>query len=416
VRTLPERALLLLMASVQFTHIMDFMIMMPLGPQLMRELHISPAQFSSLVAAYTVSSGVTGLFTAPFIDRFDRRAVLLVAYAGFIFGTIACALSHHFVPFLAARAVSGAFGGLSGAMVISIISDAVPPARRGAAIGLVMTAFSVAAALGIPFGLQLAQRLRWEAPFIFVATLGMVMWVIGFLGLPPMRGHLAAGGIRAKHAFSELLRDANAGRAILFMSALVFGHFAIIPLLSPHLVANVGLPEKHLFLVYFTGGVCSVFTAPLVGKLVDAYGRVRVLAIMIAVACVVTLLLAHPSPKPLWAVLTLSGLFFTFASGRFVPGQTIMTLAVPPSRRGAYMSLSGCARDLTMGFTSTIGGWIVNPQPNGRLAHYEWLGWLAVGAGILSIWLGSRVKVNDRGLETAPADLSAAENRSATVA
>jgi predicted MFS family arabinose efflux permease len=396
-KPLSERALLFLLAAVQFTHVMDFMIMMPLGPQLMRELRINPAQFSSLVAAYTISSGVVGLLTAPFIDRFDRRKLLLFAYAGFILGTLTCALSHSFVSLFTARALSGAFGGLSISMVMSIIGDVVPPARRGTAVGIVMTAFSVAAALGIPFGLQLAQHFRWEAPFIFLVLVAAVMWWVACLGLPAMRGHLVGNAAHPGQTFSQLLRDANAGRALMFMSMLVFGHFAIIPLLSPHLVANVGLPERYLFLVYFTGGVCSVITAPLVGKLADALGAFRVLTTMILVACLVTLAIANAGPLPFWEVLVLSGLFFTFASGRFVPGQAIMTLAVPSSRRGSFMSLSGCARDLTMGITSAIGGWIVTKEPSGHLANFQWLGWIAVLAGLASIWLGSRVRVNDLG-------------------
>src|SRR5438309_11273472 len=187
---LSERPLLLLLAAVQFTHIVDFMILMPLGPQLMRELHIGPGHFSALVAAYTISSGVVGLLAAPYIDRFDRRKLLLFAYAGFTAGTLACALSQNATALLAARALSGAFGGLSISMVMAIVGDVVPTERRAAAIGIVMTAFSAAAAVGIPFGLQLAQRLRWEAPFFVLAGIASVMWTMAFVRLPPVRGHL----------------------------------------------------------------------------------------------------------------------------------------------------------------------------------------------------------------------------------
>src|SRR6266850_5628604 len=393
VKPISERPLLLVLAAVQFTHIMDFMIMMPLGPQLMRELHIGPRHFSALVAAYTISSGVVGLLAAPFIDRFDRRRLLLFAYAGFIGGTLACALSQNAATLLAARALSGAFGGLSISMVMSIIGDVVPAERRATAMGIVMTAFSVAAAVGIPFGLQLAQQLRWEAPFFMLAGIAAVMWTIAFLRLPPVRGHLENG--HATRAFGELLRDANAGRALLFMVAMVSGHFVIIPLLSPYLVYNIGLPERDLFLVYFTGGVLTVFTAPLIGKLADHLGSFRVFSGLVGMASMVILFITHSGRIPVWAVLVSSGAFFVFASGRFVPGQAIMTLAVPASRRGAFMSLSGCARDLAMGVMSGIGGWIVTRAPSGQMENFGWLGWIAVGAALVSIWLGSRVRVND---------------------
>src|SRR6266536_428403 len=390
---LSERSLLLLLAAVQFTHIVDFMILMPLGPQLMRELHIGPGHFSALVAAYTISSGVVGLLAAPFIDRFDRRKLLLFAYVGFIAGTLACAFSRSATTLLAARVLSGAFGGLSISMVMAIIGDVVPAERRASAMGIVMTAFSVAAAVGVPFGLQLAQRFRWEAPFFMLAGIASVMWTIAFLRLPAVRGHLENG--HARGAFVALLRDANAGRALSFMVAMVFGHFVIIPLLSPYLVYNIGLPERDLFLVYFTGGVLTVFTAPLTGKLADRLGRFRVFSGLVAVASAVTLFITHSGRIPLWAVLASGGAFFVFASGRFVPGQAIMTLAVPASRRGAFMSLSGCARDLAMGLSSGIGGWIVTKTPSGQMENFHWLGWIAAGAGLISVWLGSRVRVND---------------------
>ncbi len=390
---LSERSLLLLLAAVQFTHIVDFMILMPLGPQLMRELHIGPGHFSALVAAYTISSGVVGLLAAPFIDRFDRRKLLLFAYVGFISGTLACALSQSATTLLTARALSGAFGGLSISMVMAIIGDVVPAERRASAMGIVMTAFSVAAAVGVPFGLQLAQRFRWEAPFFMLAGIASVMWTIAFLRLPAVRGHLEKG--HARRAFAELLRDANAGRALLFMVAMVSGHFVIIPLLSPYLVYNIGLPERDLFLVYFTGGVLTVFTAPLIGKLADRLGSFRVFSGLVGMASMVILFITHSGRIPVWAVLVSGGAFFVFASGRFVPGQAIMTLAVPASRRGAFMSLSGCARDLTMGVTSSLGGWIVTREPSGQLSHFHWLGWIAVAAGLVSVWLARLVRVEE---------------------
>ena len=406
----PELSLLLLLAAVQFTHIVDFMILMPLGPQLMRELHIGPGHFSALVAAYTISSGVVSILAAPFIDRFDRRMVLLFAYAGFIAGTLACALSQDARALLAARALSGAFGGLSTSMVMSIIGDLVPAERRASAMGIVMTSFSVAAAVGIPFGLQLAQQFRWETPFFMLAGLAGVTWAAAFLRLPAVRGHLGNG--EARRAFADLLRDTNAGHALLFMVAMVFGHFAIIPLLSAYLVYNVGLPEGDLFLVYFTGGVLTVFTSPWIGKLADRFGRLRVFSSLVAVACVVTLFITHSGRIPVWAVLVSGGAFFVFASGRFVPGQAIMTLAVPGSRRGAFMSLSGCARDIAMGLASSFGGWIVTKTPSGQLENFQWLGWIAVSVGMVSVWLGSRVRVNDR-MATASSTASGSTRKSA---
>jgi MFS transporter, DHA1 family, inner membrane transport protein len=390
-----ERTLLLLLAAVQFTHILDFMVIMPLGEQLMRELAIGPGRFSHLVAAYTISAGVVGLITAPFMDRFDRRKVLLLAYAGFFIGTLACAFSKTAEMLLVSRAICGAFGGVSGATIMAIVGDIVPPHRRASGMGIIMAAFAAAAALGVPFGLYLAQKFRWEMPFFLVAGMGIIVWLLIYVTLPPIRAHLSDTPVHHFKAFFELLRDANAGRALLFMSALVMGHFAIIPLLAPYLVANAGLPENKLFLVYMVGGICSALTAPLCGRLADKFGRLRVLAILIAVACVVTLWLSNSGPMLVWMVLITAGLFFTFASGRFIPAQAILSLAVPSQRRGSFMSLTSCTRDLTSGITSSIGGWIVTKSPTGQLVNYDKLGWLAVAASLISLWLASRVRVQE---------------------
>lgn len=390
-----ERTILLLLAAVQFTHILDFMVVMPLGQQLMRELAISPAQFSRLVAAYTTSAGVIGFLTAPFMDRFDRRKVLLIAYAGFFMGTLACALSHTAGMLLASRAICGAFGGVSGATIMAIVGDVVPPARRASGMAVIMGAFAAAAALGVPFGLFLAQKFRWEMPFFLVAGMGVVVWLFIYITLPPLRAHLEDTPLHHFTAFFELLRDDNAGRALLFMSALVMGHFAIIPLLAPFMVTNIGLPENKLFLIYFVGGISSAVTAPFCGKLADRFGRLRVYSILIGVACAVTLWISNSGRMPVWAVLVSAGLFFTFASGRFIPAQAILSLAVPSKRRGSFMSLTSCTRDLTSGITSSLGGWIVTKSPSGQLVNFDKLGWFAVVFSLISLWLASRVHVRE---------------------
>jgi predicted MFS family arabinose efflux permease len=259
-----------------------------------------------------------------------------------------------------------------------------------------MTAFAVAAAIGVPVGLQLAHVWGWRMPFFVVAAVGALVWCAVFRVLPPVRGHLQAGANKGQ-AFRDLMRDANAGRGILFMAVMVLGHFSIIPLLSPHLVGDLALPERYLAVVYFIGGVMSVITAPRVGRLADRHGRQRVFTYMVIAASIVILVITNVGPLPVWATLVLAAFFFTFASGRFVPGQAIVTLAVPSSRRGAFLSLTSCARDLASGLASTLGGWIVAKQPDGRLLHFNWLGWIAVGAGLVSILLARTVRVNDQG-------------------
>lgn len=389
---LSERRLLLLLAAVQFTHIMDFMIMMPLGPQLMRQLDISAAQFGGLISSFAITSGVVGLAVAPFADRFDRRKLLLFCYAGFTLGTLACGFCHSGATLFWARAVCGAFGGVSGATIMAIVADVVPPERRARGMGIIMTAFSAAAALGVPFGLKIAQWWKWEAPFLVVAVIAAVVWVGLFRILPPVRGHLTGGAIKSGRDFLNLLRNSNAWTGLALMVAMIFGHFTIIPYLSPYLVGNVGLPEKSLFLVYLTGGLVTIFTGPMIGKLADRHGRYLVYVCLIAGACIVIRLLTSSGPLPVWQTLVLAGFFFTFASGRFVPGQAVISMAVPSSQRGAYMSLVACSRDLASGLTAVIGGMIVKETADGRLLNFDRLGWLAIGVSMLSLWIFRKVK------------------------
>ncbi|MEI6034330.1 MAG: MFS transporter [Verrucomicrobiae bacterium] len=376
---------------MQFTHIMDFMIMMPLGPMLMRQLSISAAQFSLLIAAYTMSAGVIGLLVAPFIDRFDRRRVLVVSYVGFIVGTYCCATAESVGGLVVARAVCGAFGGVSNATILAIVGDIVPAHRRGAAMGIIMTSFSAAAAFGVPFGLFLAQRFRWETPFFFLVGIALVVEALLLALLPHVRGHLLDGPPESWKNFVAMLSDGNAWRALLLVVSLVFGHFTIIPFLSPHLVFNLKLPESCLALVYVLGGLLTIVSAPYIGRLSDRLGRARVFSVVVVAAMAVILLLTHAGPMPVAGTLALTGLFFIFSGGRHVPAQAVLASAVPSSRRGAFMSLTACARDFCTGLAAIMAGRVVMRTPD-ALLHVGWLGCLAAGVSLLSIWLIRQVK------------------------
>lgn len=389
---LSERWLLALLAVVQFTHVMDFMIMMPLGPQLMRLLAITPAQFGGLISAYTLTSGVVGFLVSPFVDRFGRKPLLLCVYAGFGLGTVACALSRDAGSLLLARGICGAFGGVSSVLVLVITADVVPPERRASAMGIIMTAFSVAAAFGVPFGLQLAHWFNWETPFVLLAAISALVWGLLLTLLPPMRGHLTGNRPNVLRNFGELIRSPNVGWALLFMVGMVAGHFAIIPFLSPHLVLNMGLPEKYLSLVYLVGGLATIFSAPAIGRLADRYGRRKLFTILVLVACVVVFAISNSGPLPVAGVLGLTLLFFVFASGRFVPGQAIVSMAVPARQRGSFMSLSACTRDLVSGVTTSLGGMIVAGGSDGKLPGFHWLGLVAIGVSLLSLWLVRKVE------------------------
>jgi predicted MFS family arabinose efflux permease len=393
---LSERVLLLLLATVQFTHIMDFMVMMPLGPQLMRIFVIEPHQFSLLVASYTFSAGIAGLIGAFWVDRFDRKQALLFCYAGFILGTLACALAPTYHTLLMARVLSGAFGGVSGAIVLTVVGDVVPLERRAGAMGIVMASFAFAAVAGVPVGLWLAALWSWHAPFIIIVVVGCILWVTCLLYFPSLRSHLAAvgqGRAQAIAGLRELLTSRNTLTAMLFMTLLVLGHFMIIPFLSPSLVSNVGLQEHELSWVYLVGGAASLVTSPVVGRLADKHGRLRMFMVTIAGAVVPIYFITNQGVTPLFFVLLLAALFFIFAGGRFVPGQAIITSAVPARLRGSFMSLNSSVRDLAAGGASLLGGHIIARDAlTGKILHFPTLGWIAIGASLLSVFVASRVK------------------------
>ena len=391
-RGVSERILLLLLACVQFTHIMDFMVMMPLGPQLMRELDISPASFGHIISAFAITAGVVGLAMAPFADRFDRRKLLLCCYAGFALGTLACGLSSTPGMLMAARAMCGAFGGVSSATLMTIVADVVPAERRARGMGIIMTAFSAAAALGVPLGLKLAQSWKWEAPFLAIAAIAAVVWVLLARVLPPVRGHLERGADH-REDFLTLLKDRNAWNGIALMMVCVLGHFMVIPYLAPYLVGNVGLAEEHLFLVYLVGGAVTIFTGPYVGRLADRHGHFAMFVLLIACACAVVYHLSTSGPLPLWHTLLNGALFFIFASGRFIPAQAAISMAVPSGRRGAYMSLVSCSRDLSSGVSAALGGMIIAKGAGGAMLHFDRLGLLAIAISLGSIWVFRQVRV-----------------------
>ncbi|HEX5791045.1 MAG TPA: MFS transporter [Luteolibacter sp.] len=392
--TLPrsELKLLLMLAAVQFTLIMDFMVIMPLGPQLMRQLEISPQQFGGLISAFGITAGVIGLAFAPFADRFDRKRLLLCAYAGFVLATLACGLSPNCATLMVSRALCGACGGICGATIMAIVSDVVPTSRRARGMAILMTSFSVAAALGVPFGLKLAQLWSWEAPFLAVAAIAVLVWMLLLRLLPPVRGHLEQGKVRSGRDFLTLLRDPNAWRGLALMMVVVFGHFTIIPYLSPFLVRNVGVAESDLFLVYLIGGLVTVVSGPIIGKLADRHGRFLIYAILVMGACAIIRVLTASGPRPEWQALVITGLFFMIASGRFIPSQATISMAVPSTRRGAFMSLVACTRDLSAGITTAIGGSVVVEGADGTLLHYDRLGLLAIGVSLASLWVFRRVR------------------------
>lgn len=388
-----ERRLVGVLAAVQFTHIMDFMILMPLGPQLMRVMHVSPQQFGLLVSIYTISAAVASLVASFYADRFDRRRTLLFLYTGFVLSTLFCGLAPGYASLVVARAVAGAFGGVAGSTVHSIVGDAVPAERRGQASGVIMSAFALSSIAGVPIGLVLAAHYSWRAPFLFLALASVAVLFATWRFVPAMRGHLVDGEVhRPFRQFLAMLRESNHRRAYLFMFCLMFAGFSVIPFISPYMVANVGLLETDLPYLYFFGGLATVFSSRYIGKLADRHGKRETFATVALLSIAPLLITTNLPPVPVWIAVCASVVFMVLVSGRFVPAMALVISSVRPRLRGGFMSFNGAVQQFGMGLATLMAGSIIGHTAEGALTYYWLVGLIAVSATVLAIWLAWRVK------------------------
>ncbi len=390
-----EKALLWTLAAINFIHIVDFMILMPLGPQLMRIFEIGPAEFSFLVSSYTFSAGISSFFGAFFLDRFDRKKILLWVYVGFMVGTLGCALSPSYGVLLVARVVSGIFGGLTSALILAIIGDVIPNERRGSAMGLVMAAFSFASVMGVPLGLFLASLSNWHTPFYILAVLSILSLGMIIRFIPAIRDHLGRE-IKRPHPLEVISRvtgNSNQMRAITLSIMMMFGQFMIIPFLSPFNVANVGFTEMQLTYIYMAGGAFTIFTSPWVGKLADRHGKLRIFTIFMILNLIPIGIITHLGVTPIPLVLMVTTLFFVTSNGRYVPAAAIVTGTATPENRGSFLSFNSAVQQVAAGLASLIAGMIIGENELGQLTNFNIVGYLAIFFSILCIPLARRVKV-----------------------
>jgi len=388
-----EWAVLLVLAGVQISHILDFMILMPLGPQFMRMFDIGPTKFGLLVSVYTFSTAAVGFAAAFFIDRFDRKKALLMLYACFGATTLFAASSDSYVMLLTARAMAGAFGGVLSAIVFAIVGDLIPEARRGRALGVVMSSFSIAATLGVPISLWLATHFTWRAPYFFLAGLCIAVWSGVLWLLPRMRGHLRAA--RERHPLAQALavfRESNLRRAFLFSAMLFFSGFAVIPFISPYMVANVRVREEQLPLLYLVGGVLTLSVVHLVGRLTDLHGKQRMFTLVACGSALAMLNLTHLPRVPLYLATAASAFMMCMMSGRFVPAMALMTASVAPRLRGSFMSFNSAIQQFASGTASLGASLLIGKNAAGELTHYGTVGILATVATLASIYLARRIR------------------------
>ena len=385
-----ERLALLTLAAVQFTHVLDFMIILPLGSQLMRIFSITPAQFTHLTASYGLSAAVMGFLAGFCLDRFDRRHALLVLYSGFGLATLACALAPSYGWLLLARLLAGGFGGVAGSVVVAMVGDIVPPERRGRGMAMVMTAFPLASVLGVPLGLWLAGLFEWHAPFYLLVGMSVIVFILAWKTIPSIRSaHVALHPWKQMQA---ILRHPIHQRGLLMSGMLVFAGACMIPFMAPAMVANVGLTEAQLPWIYFAGGLATFVTTPLIGRLSDRFEKLHVLMGMSSAAAAAALLVANLPALSLLPAMLATAAFMVAMSGRFSPAMAMLTNAIESRYRGGFMSVNSAVQQAAGGLANLVAGWIVYEGAGGHLFRYSWVGGLSAVCMGITVLLAARLR------------------------
>ena len=382
-----------MLAALQFTVAVDFVIMMPLGPQLMRIFGIGTPAFNFAVSAYAGAAGVSGLCAAFFLDRFDRKTALLMIYAGFAIGTLLCALARTYETLVFARALAGFFGGIVGGISLAMVGDLVPDTRQASAVGTVMSAFSVAQVAGVPLGLYFADKLGWHVPFLLLAALSGVVWIFAIVRLPRVRAHLRKSRSETPlRRFLGILADTNHLRAFALMSVTTFAGFMIIPDLANYLVSNVKLTSAELRWVYLIGGSATLFTMNGVGWLADRFGRMRIFTIMMFCSIFAAFVSTHLPVVPAAVAVATSTFFMISMTGRFVPAMAIITSSVEPEHRGGFMSVNSAVAQFSAASAATMTARVIHDGANHQLLGFGKVAWLYVGWAVIGLWLASGIR------------------------
>ncbi|MGM9483216.1 MFS transporter [Roseateles sp. NT4] len=380
-----------LLTLLQFAVILDFMIMSPLGAMIMPAMSMSAQQFGLVVSAYAFSAGISGILTAGFADRFDRKKLLLFFFGGFLLGTLWCGLAGSFESLLLARIVTGLFGGVIGSIVMAIAADLFEPALRGRVMGLLQGGFAASQVLGLPFGLYLATHWSWHAPFLALVAFGAVGGLLIAWRMQPVDAHLKLQNDRS--AFAHLWHTVAVKRhlhAFLITALLTTGGFMIMPFASAFSVNNVGIDLAHLPIVYLVTGISTMFVAPLVGRLVDRLGPLPVFFTGSAVTIAMVAIYTRLGPSSLTTLVIVNVVLFAGIFSRMVPWQVVVTGIPAPEQRGAFTAINAALQQLAGGLAALVSGHIVTIGTDGKLAHFPWVGNVLIGTTLIVcvlLWL-----------------------------
>lgn len=377
-----QKTVILILALTQFTVILDFMIINPISDLLMKSnLALDTTQLGVVVAAYAFSAGISGVLVAGFADKYDRKKLLIFFYSGFFLGTLFCGLAPTYELLVTARIVTGIFAGVVSSVSMAIITDLFPLNVRGRVMGFVQMSFVASNLLGIPLGIWLAYMAGWYFPFILIAFFILIVWIFIGLKLKPVDEHLKIKS--DKNAFLHLwktVKNKTYLQAFLASCLLPIGGYLLMPFGNPFVINNLNISPDSLPLISVIGGVCAIGIMPLVGKLSDTVGKLRMLYVGTVLASVMVIIYTQLENVPVWELIILNALMFTGIMSRMVPTQAIITAIPEPADRGAFMSINSSLQNAAGGIASIIGGYIVvQKTKTSPIEHYDTLGYVCVG-------------------------------------
>lgn len=377
-----------LLAILQFTVVLDFMVLSPLGAQLMSVLHLTTSQFGLAVSGYAFSAGISGILAAGFADRFDRKKLLLFFYTGFITGTFLCGIAPNYSFLLMARIITGFFGGVISSISYAIISDIFSLQVRGRVMGFVQMAFATSQVMGIPVGLYFANRVGWHAPFLMITAVSIAEFIAIIIYLKPIDAHLKVQSDR--NPFQHLYKTVTTRNyllAFIFSTLLVTGGYMLMPFGSAFSVNNLGIPMQQLPVLYFITGIFSMAAGPLIGKLSDIYGKFKVFGTGSLLAVLVILYYCNLGISPFWLVIALNIALMMGVLSRMIASSALITAIPEASDRGAFMSINSSVQQFSGGIASVIAGLIVARSATGALLHYDTIGYIVVASILVTILL-----------------------------
>lgn len=399
-----QKVVVVMLVFLQFAVILDFMLMAPLGALIMPALSVTPAQFGSVVSAYAFAAGIAGFLTAGFADRFDRKKLLLFFYAGFIAGTFWCGLAQSFESLLAARIVTGLFGGVIGSVVLAIATDLFPLQMRGRVMGFIQTAFAASNILGLPLSMKLSTEWNWHLPFLALAVFGALAGLLIAWQMKPVAEHLKLP--QERNPFAHLFNTVTERRHLLpFVSVLFLatGGFMLMPFSSDFTVNNLGIHLDHLWIIYLVTGIATIFVGPLVGKAADTFGRLRVYFIGTAIVIVMVTIYTHMQESTLVVVTAINVVLFIGIFSRMIPFQALMSQVPAPSQRGSFNAINASLSQLAGGLAAMVAGHIVQKGADGKLHHYDIAGYVVIATALLAGFLLWRIQRDVEAHKVVPA-------------